>query len=262
MGDEQLPPILERRHSSWNMPGDEPDAPLGPPGPPAAAGRTARPWRRFTEALATVICQRVAAGESLSAICRDPGMPCREAVRAWRRDRPGFAAQVVQAQYDGRSLSGREGSYCPHVGGLICDRLALGMSLRQACALEGMPGETTVYGWLRRHPDFLEAYGRARVLQAHRRFDQVWEIAEAADRESAFLAKVRIDAARWQASRLAPKRYGLKAELAEAYERSVEPTPPPPPEPPEEEVEMMNVILTSYLPGVPDRLVRFPRGKD
>ena len=258
MGDEQLPPILERGHSSWNMPGDEPAGAQGTPEAPAA-GRVTRPWRRYTEALGAVICQWVAAGESLSAICRDPGMPCREAVRAWRRTRPGFAAQVVQAQYDGRSLSGREGSYCPHVAGLICDRLALGMSLRQACALEGMPGETTVYGWLRRHPDFLEAYGRARVLQAHRRFDQVWEIAEAADRESAFLAKVRIDAARWQASRLAPKRYGLKAELAEAYERAAEPNPP---EPPEEEVEMMNVILTSYRPGVPDRLVRFPRTKD
>ena len=263
MGDETLPPILERRHSSWNMPADEPDeaAAAGPAETQGTGVRTARPWRRYTEALGAVICQRVAAGESLSAICRDPGMPCREAVRAWRRTRPGFAAQVVQAQYDGRSLTGREGGYCAHVGGLICDRLALGMSLRQACALEGMPGETTVYGWLRRHPDFLEAYGRARVLQAHRRFDQVWEIAEAADKEGAFLAKVRIDAARWQASRLAPKRYGLKAELAEAYERAVEPAPPEPPEPPEEEVEMMNITLVSYTPGVPDRLVRIPRGK-
>ncbi|WP_310538832.1 hypothetical protein [Phenylobacterium sp.] len=260
MGDEQLPPILERHHSSWNMPSDAPDEAAVPPGPQAQAGvRTARPWRRFTEALGAVICQRVAAGESLSAICRDPGMPCREAVRAWRRTRPGFAAQVVQAQYDGRSLSGREGRYCPHVAGLICDRLALGMSLRQACALEGMPGETTVYGWLRRHADFLEAYGRARVLQAHRRFDQVWEIAEAADKEGAFLAKVRIDAARWQASRLAPTRYGLKAETAEAYERAAEPTPP---EPPPEDVEMINVTLVSYIPGVPNKLVRIPRDKD
>jgi hypothetical protein len=253
--DEKLPPILRRRHSSWNMPSD--DEADGPDAAPAV--RTVRPWRRYTEALAAVICQRVAAGESLAAICRDPGMPCREAVRAWRRRRPEFEAQVVQAQAAGRALAGREGSYCPHVAGLICDRLALGMSLRQACALEGMPGETTVYGWLRRHQDFLDAYARARVLQAHRRFDQVWEIAEAADREGAFLAKVRIDAARWQASRLAPKRYGLKAELAEAYERSVEPDPP---EPPPEEEEMMNITLVSYTPGVPNKLVRIPRGKD
>ncbi|MDO8801710.1 hypothetical protein [Phenylobacterium sp.] len=258
MGDEEkAPPILRRHHSSWNMPGDEPDAADAAQAP--AAARTARPWRRYTEVLATVICQRVAAGESLSAICRDPGMPTRDTVRIWRRDRAGFAARLTQAQFDGRHLAGRGGGYCPHVAGLICDRLALGMSLRQACALEGMPGETTVYGWLRRHQDFLDAYARARVLQAHRRFDQVWEIAEAADKEGAFLAKVRIDAARWQASRLAPKRYGLKAELAEAYERAVEPTPP---EPPPEEEEMMNITLVSYTPGVPNKLVRIPRGKD
>jgi hypothetical protein len=258
MGDEQLPPILQRHHSSYNMPADEPDDALEA-AEPVAGARTARPWRRYTEALGAVICLRVAAGESLSAVCRDPGMPCREAVRAWRRNRPDFAAQVAQAQSDGRALAGRDGGYCPHVAGLICDRLALGMSLRQACALEGAPGETTVYGWLRRHPEFLEAYGRARVLQAHRRFDQVWEIAEAADRDSAFLAKVRIDAARWQASRLAPKRYGLRADLAEAYERAAEPDPP---EPPPEDVEMMNVTLVSYIPGVPNKLVRIPLEKD
>ena len=261
MDDARPPPILRRHHNSYNMPSDdEPDALAGPDGlDGAAAGRTARPWRRYTEALATVICQRVAGGESLSAICRDPGMPTRDTVRIWRRDRAEFAARLIQAQFDGRHLAGREGGYCPHVARLICDRLALGMSLRQACALEGMPGETTVYGWLHRHADFLEAYGRARVLQAHRRFDQVWEIAEAADKEGAFLAKVRIDAARWQASRLAPTRYGLKAETAEAYERAAEPTPP---EPPPEDVEMMNITLVSYTPGVPNKLVRIPATKD
>lgn len=50
-----------------------------------------------------------------------------------------------------------------------------------------------------------------------------------------------------------------KAELAEAYERAVEPDPP---EPPPEEEEMMNITLVSYRPGVPDKLVGIPRGKD
>lgn len=255
MGDEELPPILKPTDSSWNMPTDEP--PPAPEPPP----RAVRPWRRFSEALGVVICQRVAAGESLMEICRDPDMPSRAAIMTWSRERPAFGASLAQAQYDGRHRpgGGRRDTYCPHVGALICERLALGMSLRQACALEGLPGETTVMGWLQRHPDFLEAYGRARVLQAHRRFDQVWEIAEAADKEGAYLAKVKIDAVRWQASRLAPKRYGLKADLAEAYERAAEPAPP---EAPEEAVEMIEVLLTSYIPGVPDRLVRIPRWKD
>ncbi|MES2343213.1 MAG: hypothetical protein V4597_16195 [Pseudomonadota bacterium] len=255
MDDEELPPILKPHHTSWNMPVDEPPAPPDPP------PRAVRPWRRFSEALGVVICQRVAAGESLMEICRDPSMPSRAAIKTWSRERPAFGASLAQARFDGRHRpsGGRRDTYCPHVAGLICERLALGMSLRQACALEGLPGETTVMGWLQRHADFLEAYGRARVLQAHRRFDQVWEIAEAADKEGAYLAKVKIDAVRWQASRLAPKRYGLKADLAEAGERAAEPAPDGAPEEP---VEMINVLLTSYRPGVPDRLVRIPRGKD
>lgn len=251
-GDEDSRPLLKASDSSWDMPEPEP-APE--PGPEA---RVVRPWRRFSEALGAVICQRVAAGESLMEVCRDTGMPSRQAVREWRRARPGFGARLAQAQAQGRhrAYGGRRDSYDPHVGGLICERLALGMSLRQACALEGMPGETTVYGWLRRHPDFQEDYGRARVLQAHRRFDQVWEIAEAADRDGAFLARVQIDAARWQASRLAPKRYGVKADLAETGERRAELAVDE-----AEDDGMMDVIITSFSPGVPDRVVRFPRGK-
>lgn len=258
MGD--LPPILKATDSSWNMPAEP-----APPGAEPVAPAAVRPWRRYREGLGAVICQRVAAGESLSQICRDPGMPCREAVRAWRRERPAFGAALAEALALGRRRAdgGGPDTYCPHVAGLICERLAMGMSLRQAVALDGLPAETTVYGWLRRHEAFREAYGQARVLQAHRRFDQVWEIAESADRDGAYLAKVRIDAARWQASRLAPKRYGVRAELAEAGEQRAEPAPPEPPEPPEAEaeVEMMNIILKSYRPEVPDRLVRFPIDK-
>ena len=46
---------------------------------------------------------------------------------------------------------------------------------------------------------------------------------------------------------------------AEAYERAAEPDPP---EPPPEDVEMMNVTLVSYIPGVPNKLVRIPLEKD
>jgi hypothetical protein len=94
----------------------------------------------------------------------------------------------------------------------------MGMTTRQAVDLPGMPCETTVYGWLQTRPDFEAAYGRARLWQAHRRFDQVWEIAEAAEPGTAFVARVKISAAQWQAARLAPWRYGVKAAGAEGAE--------------------------------------------
>ncbi len=173
-----------------------------------------RAWRRFSEGLGSVICARVAGGESLMQICADDDMPSRAAVKTWARTRAGFGARLAQArEAAARNPYGRgRPAFCRHVAGLICERLASGMSLRQACDLPGMPHEDTVYGWVKKIPEFAQAYFWARTVQAHRRFDQVWEIAEAATPETAFAARVKIDAARWQASRLAPKRYGDKVE--------------------------------------------------
>jgi hypothetical protein len=177
--------------------------------PPGAA---VRPWRRYSDALGTVICARAQRGESLTAICADEGLPCRATVRVWAKTRPGFGARLLAAVKAGRGTqAGRRPVWCRHVAALICERIAMGMTTRQAVDLPGLPCETTVYGWLQTRPEFAEAYGRARLWQAHRRFDQVWEIAEAAEPGTAFVARVKIDAARWQAARLAPWRYGAKA---------------------------------------------------
>jgi hypothetical protein len=48
----------------------------------------------YTPALAETICKRISEGESLRAICRDPGMPTEGAVRAWARaNHDDFGAQ-------------------------------------------------------------------------------------------------------------------------------------------------------------------------
>jgi hypothetical protein len=57
------------------------------------------PDTRYTPELAAEICRRMAEGESLRGICRDPGMPPEATVRTWSRDdRDGFAAQYHQAR--------------------------------------------------------------------------------------------------------------------------------------------------------------------
>ncbi len=49
--------------------------------------------------IADQICTRLAAGESLRAICEDESMPCESAVRAWALDdRGGFYAQYDRAR--------------------------------------------------------------------------------------------------------------------------------------------------------------------
>ena len=57
------------------------------------------PDNLYTPALADEICRRISEGESLRAICRDPGMPSDGTVRSWARDNnDGFAARYRAAR--------------------------------------------------------------------------------------------------------------------------------------------------------------------
>ena len=53
---------------------------------------------KYTDALATEICKRLADGESLRSICRDKHMPDESAVRTWALDNPVFGPQYVRAR--------------------------------------------------------------------------------------------------------------------------------------------------------------------
>jgi hypothetical protein len=55
----------------------------------------------FSEELATRICERLAAGETLRSVCRDPEMPCRETIRNWKRENTAFLDQYTRARADG-----------------------------------------------------------------------------------------------------------------------------------------------------------------
>lgn len=54
---------------------------------------------KYTPAVAATICERLAAGESLRAICRDGRMPPESTVREWVLDNHhGFSAQYARAR--------------------------------------------------------------------------------------------------------------------------------------------------------------------
>jgi hypothetical protein len=53
---------------------------------------------RFDPAVAAEICTRLAAGETLRAICRDRSLPTETVVRGWVIDRPRFAADYERAR--------------------------------------------------------------------------------------------------------------------------------------------------------------------
>ena len=52
----------------------------------------------FTAKTADAICSRMIEGESLQQICRDKGMPSRQAVLKWLNQRPDFVAQYARAR--------------------------------------------------------------------------------------------------------------------------------------------------------------------
>src|SRR5438045_9246771 len=53
----------------------------------------------YTSEIADTICSRMSEGESLRAICRDPGMPSEGTVRGWAvRDVEGFAERYRAAR--------------------------------------------------------------------------------------------------------------------------------------------------------------------
>lgn len=112
----------------------------------------------------------------------------------------------------------------------ICERLADGKSLRAICREEGMPTTSTVCKWLGKNPTFAEQYAHAREAQADALFDEILGIADTHERgekrttkadgtvetvEADMIEhrKLRIDARKWMAGKLRPKKYGDKTLL-------------------------------------------------
>lgn len=90
----------------------------------------------------------------------------------------------------------------------ICERIGNGESLRSICQDDYMPTTTTVYRWLQDHPDFRDQYADARARQADFYADQIVTLADTAEDHNK--ARLQIDARKWVAAKLLPKKYGEK----------------------------------------------------
>ncbi len=124
---------------------------------------------------------------------------------------------------------GRPSLYTDALAAKICRRLAEGESLRAICADKAVPAISTVMGWLfdGNHNEFSEQYARAREAQAEIRADEIVDIADddsndfTADKDGKLVAnsehiqrsRLRVDARKWIAAKLLPKRYGDKLDL-------------------------------------------------
>lgn len=124
---------------------------------------------------------------------------------------------------------GRPSDFTQEIGDAICERLADGESLRAICAGEDMPHRATVFRWIAAHDAFRDQYALAREEQAESLADEIVGISDEADvtakveGEEVRLAldatavarnRLRVDARKWVASKLKPKKYGDKMTLA------------------------------------------------
>lgn len=97
----------------------------------------------------------------------------------------------------------------------LLEELTKGKSLRSACELKGMPVVTTVLRWLSdpSKPGFCIQYARACEARAELLTDEIISLADdvsTASSENIAKARLQIDARKWYASKLAPKKYGDK----------------------------------------------------
>lgn len=116
---------------------------------------------------------------------------------------------------DTKRKTGRPTDYTKDTADKICEKISGGLSLRAICAEDGMPARGTVYRWLIENADFQDQYARARDKQADYFAEEIIEIADSVEAESAAVAKARlqVDARKWAASKIAPKKYGDKQEI-------------------------------------------------
>lgn len=115
---------------------------------------------------------------------------------------------------------------------LICERIANGESLIGILEDEGMPSSSTVFNWLAADEAFVDKYARAREAQADAVFDQILTIADDGrndwmerknadgenigwmeNGEALRRSQLRIDARKWMAGKLRPKKYGDKVDV-------------------------------------------------
>jgi len=189
----------------------------------------------FTPEKGREIVRRIAGGESLQAVCEDPRMPWTSTVWDWARRHPEFGAALEEARKAARVAAraerlrarfgraaqarrpgGARTAYTPELAAEICERLAEGESLLSISRDPAMPTASAIYDWIERHPEFEAMYVRARRLQAETLFDMAREVAMGATPKTVWADRLRYDAIRWQAARLAPRKYMEPVVAAEA----------------------------------------------
>jgi len=124
----------------------------------------------------------------------------------------------------------RPSDYSENLASKICEMIADGKSLRSICQDDDMPAQSTVFKWLGDNSSFSEQYAHAREAQADALFDEILHISntpvigekvkvDAEGKEEVTRGdmiehrRLQIDARKWMAGKLRPKKYGDRLDV-------------------------------------------------
>lgn len=126
-------------------------------------------------------------------------------------------------------MTGRPSIYSQALSDEICEMISDGMSIREICRKDGMPGKTTIMRWLQENNTFRDQYAQAKEIGIEAIADDILDIADNGmndwmerrgtegenvgwqiNGEAVRRSQIRIDARKWVLSKLAPKKYGDK----------------------------------------------------
>jgi hypothetical protein len=124
---------------------------------------------------------------------------------------------------------GRPSDYSPDWAEAICAGIAEGLLLPEVCKRPGMPSPGTIFVWLNRFPDSQEQYARAKEIQCEILAAETKNVAdtprlgrkvktfangsqEVTEGDMVDRSRLMMDARKWLASKVPPKKYGDKKD--------------------------------------------------
>jgi hypothetical protein len=126
----------------------------------------------------------------------------------------------------------RPTKYNEEIADKICEKLSSSSKGLNAICKEINIAPSSVYLWLRDYSEFSEKYTRAREEQADFMVDQIIAIADDSSQDTIITdkgempnmewinrSKLRVEARKWIASKLKPKKYGDKIDVTTGGEK-------------------------------------------
>lgn len=126
---------------------------------------------------------------------------------------------------------GRPEKYSIELANKVCERLAMGKSLRTVCKDDDMPAMSTVFTWFRKHPEFTEHYEKAKQEATDAMAEEILDISDDSvndyseevnidgsikvkvNQENIQRARLRVDTRKWLMAKMKPKKYGEKVDV-------------------------------------------------